>query len=271
MKLDELLADLQAESALLRSMVGSAGPEALDLATPAVGWTIAHQLAHLTWTDEMSTSAIASVVTSVEAPQDWHAALAAAVSSPATFVDDGAAALVAANPRDLMTRWDRGRAALADALRATPDDVRIPWFGPSMKATSLVTARIMETWAHGLDVGAALGVAPEPTDRVRHVCHLGIATRGFVYAARGLPAPQDPVLVTLTAPSGATWTWGDPGAIHRIAGAAWEFAQVAVRRLHPDDTSLVATPGPAREWLGIVQAFAGPPGAGPQRRAQCSQ
>lgn len=266
MNLDELLTDLQAESASLRSMIGVAGPDALSLATPAPGWTIAHQLAHLTWTDEMSTSAIASVVPTVRASRDWQAALAAAAAAPTKFVDDGAAELAAAAPTELMTRWDAGRVGLIAALRATPADTRIPWFGPPMKATSMVTARIMETWAHGLDVAAALGVEPTPSERIRHVCHLAVATRGFVYAARGLPAPDEPVRVTLTAPGAATWTWGEPGAIHEISGPAWEFAQVAVRRLHPDDTSLTATPGPAEEWLGIIQAFAGPPGADPQRR-----
>jgi len=266
MRLDELLADLQAESANLRSMVGRAGPDALGLATPAAGWTVTHQLAHLTWTDEIATSATASVVPGVEAPRDWDATLARVTLSPTTFVDEGAHELAGADPTALMTRWDAGRAALAAALRATPEDVRIPWFGTSMKATSMATARIMETWAHSLDVAAALDVTPEPTDRIRHVCHLGVATRGFVYAARGLPLPEEPIHVTLTAPSGTTWSWGDPDAIHRIGGAAWEFAQVAVRRLHPDDTSLVATEGPAREWLGIIQAFAGPPGADPERK-----
>lgn len=266
MNLETLLTDLAAESASLRSMVGTAGPDALLLSTPATGWTVAHQLAHLTWTDEMSTSAIASVVPSVEGPYDWDQVLTDAVAAPASFVDDGAAALAAAEPTELITRWDSGRAALLAALRATPSDVRIPWYGPSMKATSMVTARIMETWAHGLDVAAALGVEPTRTDRIRHVCHIGVATRSFVYAGRGLPTPDEPVRVTLTAPSGATWSWGEEGAIHEISGAAWEFAQVAVRRLHPDDTSLVATPGPAREWLSIIQAFAGPPGADPKPR-----
>lgn len=246
-------------------MVGRAGPDALALATPAAGWTVAHQLAHLTWTDEVATSATASVVPSVETARGWDAALAEAASAPTTFVDEGAAELAVADPTELMTRWDVGRAALVAALRATPADVRIPWFGPPMKATSMATARIMETWAHGLDVAAALDVTPETTDRIRHVCHLGVATRTFAYAGRGLPVPEEPIHVTLTAPSGAEWSWGDPAAIHRISGPAWEFAQVAVRRRHPDDTSLVATDGPTREWLGIIQAFAGPPGADPER------
>lgn len=264
MNLEPLLADLEAESDVLRAMVGAAGPEALQRDTPAAGWTVAHQLAHLTWTDEMSTSAIASVVPSVTAPRDWDSVLAEAAAAPTTYVDEAANVLAALDPTELMTRWDDGRAALVAALRAAPTDIRIPWYGPPMKSTSMVTARFMETWAHGLDVATALGVDPEHTDRVRHVCHIGVATRRFAYAARGRIAPEAPVRVSLTAPSGESWTWGDAVATHEISGPAWEFAQVAVRRLHPDDTSLIATPGPAQEWLEIIQAFAGPPGADPQ-------
>ncbi|NNG37974.1 TIGR03084 family protein [Flexivirga sp. ID2601S] len=264
--LDTLLDDLRAESAAVRDRVAGASSATLHTPTPAAGWDVAHQIAHLTWTDEMATSAVASVVDGVDAPHDWNAALEAAAKSPETFVDDGADELAALPADELLARWDASREALAAALRATPADTRIPWFGPPMKATSMATARIMETWAHGLDVAAALGAEPEPTDRIRHVCHLGVATRGFVHSVRGLPAPETPVYVELVAPSGETWTWGDAGASDRITGPAWDFARVAVRRLHPDDTTLVAEGAAATEWLGIVQAFAGPPGDDPVRR-----
>lgn len=50
------------------------------------------------------------------------------------------------------------RTALQERLRHHPDGERIAWFGPPMSATSMATARMMETWAHGLDVVEALGV-----------------------------------------------------------------------------------------------------------------
>ena len=81
--------------------------------------------------------------------------------------------------------------ALAEALAAVPEGTRLPWFGPPMSATSMATARFMETWAHGLDVADALGVELPPTDRVRHVAHLGVRTRGFAYRNRGLEPPAD--------------------------------------------------------------------------------
>ena len=58
----------------------------------------------------------------------------------------------------------------------------MPWFGPPMSPTSMATARLMETWAHGLDVHEALGVTPEPTNRIRHIAHLAVRTRDFAFA-----------------------------------------------------------------------------------------
>jgi uncharacterized protein (TIGR03084 family) len=54
---------------------------------------------------------------------------------------------------------------------------RVPWFGPSMSAASMLTARLMETWAHGQDIADALGAERQPTDRLRHVAHIGVAAR----------------------------------------------------------------------------------------------
>ena len=79
------------------------------------------------------------------------------------------------------------------ALREYPEGQKIAWFGPPMSAASMATARFMETWAHGLDVYQALGIEPEPTDRIRHVCHLGVRTRNFAYAVHELDRPDDDV------------------------------------------------------------------------------
>ena len=86
-----------------------------------------------------------------------------------------------------------------------------------MSLSSAVTARLMETWAHGQDVADALGVARTPTARLRHVCHLGVATRGFSFRLRGLPVPVEDVAVELSGPDGALWTWGSARDGQRVA------------------------------------------------------
>jgi uncharacterized protein (TIGR03084 family) len=130
-----------------------------------------------------------------------------------------------------------------------------------MSPTSMATARLMETWAHGVDVTDALGFPPTASDRLLHVAHLGVRTRGYSFAQRGLPPPTDEVYVELTAPSGAIWRYGSP-APDSMVGPALDFALLVTRRRHVSDLSLVVTGESARAWVPIAQAFAGDPGEG---------
>src|SRR5258705_8113257 len=145
----EILADLNAESAELDVLVAGLSIADWARATPAVGWTIAHQVAHLTWTDEAATLAARD-------PDGFAAHVATALAEPSTFADHGAAQLLN-EPAVMLERWRRGRIALADGLASIPPGHRIPWYGPAMSPASMATARLMETWAHGLDVADALG------------------------------------------------------------------------------------------------------------------
>ena len=101
-----------------------------------------------------------------------------------------------------------------------------------------------------------------PTARLRHICHLGVRTRGFSYVNRGLTPPDVPVAVELQAPDGSSWTYGDAGAQERVTGPAEDFCLLVTQRRHRSETALVASGEAAEEWLGIAQCFAGPPGPG---------
>jgi uncharacterized protein (TIGR03084 family) len=128
-----------------------------------------------------------------------------------------------------------------------------------MGAKSFLTARLMEVWAHGQDVCDTVGAEREATDRLRHIAQLGVITRGWSYIVRGEQAPDTPVRVALTAPSGNEWTWGDPDATDSVTGAAEEFCLVVTQRRHIDDTGLVVSGDVARDWMNKAQAFAGGP------------
>ena len=143
-----------------------------------------------------------------------------------------------------------------------PDGQKMPWFGPPMSPTSMATARFMETWAHSLDVAEALGVTPEPTDRIRHVAHLGVRTRNYSYSVHSLEPPTEDFRVELRAPSGELWEWGPVEAEQSVRGSAYDFCLRVTQRRHRDDLDLVATGPDANRWLDIAQAFAGPPGGG---------
>ncbi|OLR95012.1 TIGR03084 family metal-binding protein [Actinokineospora bangkokensis] len=260
-ELSSVLADLRAEGDELESWVVGLPPDRWRAATPAEGWTVAHQVAHLAWTDERALLA----TTDPEGFQEEIRTLAARSPDPQRFVDQGAQDGAALAPDQLLQRWRDLRTSLHDALAATPADARLAWYGPPMSPMSMATARLMETWAHSLDVADGLGVEKPVTGRIRHVAHLGVRTRDFAYLLRGLPVPQEPFRVELAAPGGGTWAWGPEDAGSRVSGPALDFCLLVTQRVHRADTALVAT-GEAEQWLGIAQAFAGPPGKGrPQR------
>ncbi|KYH44877.1 TIGR03084 family metal-binding protein [Branchiibius sp. NY16-3462-2] len=223
-------------------------------ATPAAGWSIAHQIGHLAWTDEVTVAAATD-------PGAFAEVLARAADDPLHFTDTTAAERAELPAAQLLSQWRAGRAQLADLLRALPDDTSIPWFGPPMKPRSMATARLMETWAHGQDVADALGVRRVATDRLRDIAHLGVRTRGFAYTINGLPVPAAEPRVELTAPSGEVWTWGPEDATDRVTGPAEDFCLAVTQRRELPEVDLVATPGAATQWLTIAQAFAGAPKA----------
>ena len=131
-----------------------------------------------------------------------------------------------------------------------------------MSPASMATARFMETWAHSLDVAEALGVEPEPSDRIRHVAHIGVRTRNFAFAVHSLEAPTEEFRVELRSPSGEVWEWGPADAAQSVHGPAYDFCLRVTQRRHRDDLDLTAVGPDADRWLDIAQAFAGPPGEG---------
>ncbi len=256
--LSTVLKDLVAESETLDALVADLTEEGWREPTPAEGWTIAHQIAHLAWTDDFSVLAATDEA-------GFRAELKAGLASAPTVEDyiNGCAERGAdQSPSDLLAGWRAGRERLVAALSAVEPGTSLPWLGPPMSPASMATARLMETWGHGQDVADALGVEREPTDRLRHVAHIGVRARGFAYAANGRPAPTEEVRVELVGPAGDVWAWGPEDAENRVTGPALDFCLLATQRRHRDDLALAAEGAAADEWLDIVQAFAGPPGAG---------
>ena len=58
----------------------------------------------------------------------------------------------AMSPAELRAWWRAAGEKLVAAARTVDAKARLPWYGPEMGAVSHVTARLMETWSHGLDV-----------------------------------------------------------------------------------------------------------------------
>ncbi|MFL6108384.1 MAG: TIGR03084 family metal-binding protein [Marmoricola sp.] len=253
--LDQVLADLSAEGDALEALVADLDEDGWRQPTPADGWDVATTIVHLAWTDECAIAAGTD-------KQAWDSLVLAAIADPNGFVDAEAFAGAKASGAQILARWRAGRPALVKMLREYPAGQKLPWYGPPMSPASMGTARFMETWAHALDVADALGVALEPTDRVKHVAHLGVRTRNYAYVNRGLEPPTEEFRIDLVSPSGEQWSWGPEDAAQTVTGSAYDFCLLVTQRRHRDDLDLVAVGEDADAWLDIAQAFAGPSGQG---------
>lgn len=252
--LTTVLNDLTAEGDALEGLVADLGEDGWRTATPAAGWDVATQISHLAWTDEVAVKA----ATDKEA---WDEVVLLGMADPSGFVDSEALAGAAATPAGLLGRWRAGRASLRQTLAAY-DGGKMPWFGPPMSPTSMATARLMETWAHSLDVHEGLGVTPEPTNRIRHIAHLAVRTRNFSFITNSLTPPAGEFRIDLVAPDGDVWTFGPEDAEQTVTGSALDLCLLATQRINRADTDLVATGPDADKWLDLAQCFAGPPGEG---------
>jgi uncharacterized protein (TIGR03084 family) len=247
--------DLRAETAELEKLLAALDDAAWDTPTPAPGWAIRDQVSHLAYFDEAATTAALD-------PDAFRAERDAFVASGGSIVEEIAQEKRALAVPALHAWFRMARTAMIDALTSLDPSTRVPWYGPDMSIASSLTARIMETWAHGQDVADALDATRSPTRALRQVAHIGARTMPNSFATRGLEVPDVAVYVALVSPDGDQWTWGDPNASDRVEGDAVEFCLVVTQRRHLDDTSLVVAGPVATRWMAIAQAFAGPPGTG---------
>jgi uncharacterized protein (TIGR03084 family) len=249
--MDAICDDLAAEHAALDAIVADIDEATWSADTPAEGWDVKDTIVHLIQADMAASLAVTDADGFQTAKSEMMSGGGAGLDFFATAAGKTGA--------EVLELWRSERTKMLDAFRSRGPKDRIPWFGPDMSTLSFATARLMETWSHGQDVADTVGVPWPATERLRHVCHIGVTTRGWSYMVRGRDIPTEPVHVALTAPSGEVWTWGSDDAADKITGSAEEFCLVATQRRKPADTSL-QTEGPlAAEWLSIAQAFAGEP------------
>jgi uncharacterized protein (TIGR03084 family) len=258
----ELRHELVAEQISLDEIVDDLTNEQWHRATASPGWDVFDQVAHLAHFDERAAMAI----TNPEAFQhDFHEMIER--STHESIDEITLTPFRKLVPEELLTRWRDARRSLDTAAASLAEDSRVAWYGPSMGAKSFLTARLMETWAHGVDVADALEVTRDATDRLRHIAQLGFLTRQWSYAVRGEVAPPGDVRLDLVGPNGDAWHWGSLDADDAVEGPAEEFCLVVTQRRHASDTALV-TGDLGTHWLTRAQAFAGAPTNGPRPRSR---
>lgn len=252
---DAVYADLITEGESVDKIVAHLEPADWARPTPAPGWTIAHQIAHMASVCKLAEAAAAS-------PEVFKKQAAGAAGDFDAAVDALLRPYLAHAPADLLARWRADRAAASQALSALPPDRMVPWLARPLPAAVLASAGIMELFAHGQDIADTVGTRREHTDRIWHLTAFAVRVWDFGYLARGLTPPSDEFRFELTSPSGQQWDFGPEGATQRIAGPAVDFCLLATRRRHRDDLALVATGAEADHWMDIAQAYRGSPGQG---------
>ena len=238
-----------------------------DRVTLFQDWTIGDVLGHL----HMFDVAALETLKGAEHFAAFFAPIARGLAEGRTLRETQYPWLGALAGRALFEAWRVTGEKVADAYGMADPKRRVQWAGPEMSALSAITARQMETWAHGQEVFDVLGLERAEGDRIRNICHLGVSTRAWTFANRGLPVPEPAPHVRLVAPSGAVWEWNDPQEGNRVEGSAVGFARTVTQVRNVTDTDIRATGPGAAEWMRLAQCFAGdpvePPAPGSRYRA----
>ncbi|HEY0639317.1 MAG TPA: TIGR03084 family metal-binding protein [Pseudonocardiaceae bacterium] len=251
----DVIAALAADGEEVDRLVAGLDASRWTTPTPADGWTIAHQIAHITATFRLAALAASDAegfgkLASTFSP-DFDANVQAALSQ---FVN--------LPPAALLGQFRAARGAAEGALAACDPATPLPWLVRPLPPSVLACAGMMELFGHGQDIADALGVRRTHTDRLQYLVGFAVRTWDFGYLARGLETPAVEFGFDITGPSGARWTFGPADAEQRIAGPAEDFCLLVTRRRHRDDLALTATGPDAEAWLDIAQAYRGPAGEG---------
>ncbi|MAV27833.1 MAG: TIGR03084 family protein [Gammaproteobacteria bacterium] len=245
--------DFKAECAALYELVADLSDAEFDQATAFKGWTLNNVFRHLhAWNQAANLT-----LTDEQGFLDYLKAVQKNGKEGGTLIGFEEQWLEGLSGAALRETWREYYDEVASNFGTADPSKRLKWGGPDMSARSCISARLMETWAHGQEVYDQLGVVRRNEDRIRNIVILGINTYGWTYAVREEVAPEPRPYVRLTAPSGEEWTFNDPSSNDLIEGAAEEFCQVVTQVRNIADTNLTVTGPNAADWMSKAQCFAG--------------
>ncbi len=222
-------------------------------ATPSPGWSVADQIAHLT---VFRRGARRSPCSIPRVPPDRDTLARRARTERRHGRVHARRRCARLDPRELLARWRVRATRFDDAARGLERRRRVDWYGPSMSAKSFLSARLMETWAHGTDVVDALGRRRPTRPSGSSTSPSSAATRDAGrtrYAARRCPRARS------ASNSRARRERRGPGdpttADDTVSGArrssAWSSPNDVTSRTPPPAGAL------GTDWLLRAQAFAG--------------
>ncbi len=161
--------------------------------------------------------------------------------------------------KELLQEWRQFFSDMYKRFEVADPKKRVKWPGPDMSVRSSISARLMETWAHGQEVYDHLGVVRVNKDHIKNIAVLGINTFGWTFINRGIEVPENKPYVKLTAPSGEIWEWNEVSTTSMVEGIAEEFCQVVTQVRNIGDTNLNVVGDTADHWMSVAQCFAGSP------------
>lgn len=245
---DDILADYEAEQRSLYDVLCGVGDDQWLLPTPAEGWDVRDSVSHLADTEEVA------VDTMTDGPRSLNVE-AARFASGEAFTEAGCERGRAMSGVEVREWWWTAAARCRAELAAFDRSARVPW-GLGMGWRSFVTARLMEHWAHGLDIRAAVGASAEDTDRLRHIAWICTNAVPYAFHVAGVTAPEGRTLrVEVTGPDGEVWGYGPEDATDRITGTAGQWCRLAVQRISRDEATDLEADGPLAD-LALTSARA---------------
>src|ERR1700731_4088129 len=144
-QLTDVFTDIAAEGEALDKIGAGLDASQWALPTPAPGWTIKHQIAHMASVFRIAGLAASNpglfVKMTAGAENNFDAAVAEMLKP-----------YLAASTDDLFARWRAERDTAVTALAALPPDQLVPWIARQLPAGVLACAGMMELFAHGQDI-----------------------------------------------------------------------------------------------------------------------
>ena len=251
----EQAVDFREESEALYQLLSPVPEEKFDQNTQFKSWTINDVLGHL----YLWNHAAELTLTDSAAFEKFLGELIEHIGAGGALREFEGKRLEGLKGKKLLATWRSNYIETSKQYEKSDPKVRVKWAGPDMSARSKITARFMETWAHGQEVYDQLGVVRQNKDRIKNIVVLGNNTFGWTFVNRGLEVPEKKPYLKLTAPSGGIWEFNDPSEDNVIQGAAEEFCQVVTQVRSIGDTALAVKGDVATHWMSIAQCFAGPP------------
>ena len=243
----EILSDLVAEQQSLDQFLQRVAIRDWDRPSAAAGWSIRDIVSHLATFEEYAYNALAE--------DGSRQAEATQYESDEAFTESGIIPGRAMRAQDVIEWWRRARAKVIEELSRSQPDTRVPWFKSDMSAKTFATTRLMQTWAHGLDVYSSLGEECEDTTRLRHIAWLGWKSLPYAFEYAGEEYSQ-PVRLELLGPQWSKWVFGPEDTEQIVKGQAGEWCRVATQRMSATDAPSLKAQGEVAETaLRVARAY----------------